>query len=36
MGVLGLHLTEYISACFMGLCVLTREHHDALTEIAQL
>jgi len=30
------HLTEYISACFTGLWVLSHEHDDALAEIAQM
>ena len=29
-------LAEFVSACFTGLWVQSHEHHDALTEIAQL
>lgn len=28
-------LTELVSACFTGIWVLSHEHQDALTEIAQ-
>lgn len=29
-------LSEYIRACFTGIWIESHEHHDALTEIAQL
>src|SRR5580704_11903135 len=29
-------LAELVSACFTGIWILSHEHHDALTEIAQL